>query len=130
MTDALRTAISGLNDSTLRVANAISNMVNASSTGRIAPDGKNSAFQPLDVVATPNAVGGVTSNLVPRSPASFPVPDPHSPNANAQGLVAAPNVDLVAETTAIITAQATYAANAKVIRAVDEANRKLLDTLA
>lgn len=131
MSDALRTAISGLNDSVLRISNAVSNIVNASSTGRLPENtgDQPTSFLPQDVITTSNDVGGVTSSLKPRDPAYVTAPDPKSPSANAEGLVAAPNVDIAAELMNTLVASATYRANAAVIKAVGEDNKKLLDTV-
>ncbi len=130
MSDALRTAISGLNDSVMRITNAASNIVNASSTGRLPTNAGDqpTSFLPQDVITTSNDVGGVNSSLKPREPAYVTAPDPTSPKANDQGLVAAPNVDIATELLASKLASITYRANAAVIKAVAEDNKKLLDT--
>jgi flagellar basal-body rod protein FlgC len=135
MPNILSIAISGLNDAVTRVANAASNIVNASST---APLPQNSAgytgFVPQDVVTLSNSVGnnnlGVSDTTVPRTPAYVTVPDPTSPQANAQGLVAAPNVDLNAELIASKVASVTYGANADVIKVYDKMQKSLLDALS
>lgn len=126
-------AVSGLNDSILRIANAASNIVNASSSGKLparAVDSSN-VFAPQDVITISNSVGdnnlGVHSALVPRDPAYVTVRDPSSRDANAEGLVAAPNVDLNAEIVAANIAQTSYAANAAVIRIAGKLDKALLD---
>ena len=136
MSSILSITISGLNDAVTRLANAASNIVNVSSTGKL-PTSSGAAytgFQPQDVVTISNAGGGnglgVTSALQPRSPAYTTASDPTSPNANAQGLVAAPNVDLNAELIASKEAQVSYSANAKVIKITEKMQKSLLDAVS
>jgi len=136
MSNILSIAISGLSDATLRVANAASNIVNASSTGKLpaAPSDSYNGFQPQDVVTLSVAGGGnglgVTSKLTPRNPAYVAEPDPTSANANADGLVAAPNVDLNVELIASKEAQVSYAADAKLVKISQEMDKSLLDAIS
>ena len=131
MSSILNIALSGLNDAVTRVANATSNIVNASSTAKL-PASTNdsySGFQPQDVVTLSNPNGGVTSTLVPRSPAYTAAPDPTSPNANAQGLIATPNVDLNADLIASKEAEVSYSADAKLIKISQQMDKSLLDAM-
>jgi flagellar basal-body rod protein FlgC len=73
---------------------------------------------------------GVTSALQPRNPAYTVASDPTSPDANEDGLVAAPNVDLNAELIASKEAQVSYGANAKVIKITEEMQQSLLDAVS
>lgn len=136
MADTLKTAVSGLNDAVLRVANAVNNLVNARTTGRLPaePGEKPTSFLPRDVVTLSSAAAGqglgVTSSLREREPAYFPARDPSSPDANAEGLVAAPNVDIASELLTVLQARVTYRASAAVIKTTFDNDRKLLDTLS
>jgi flagellar basal-body rod protein FlgC len=136
MTEALKIAVSGLNDAVLRVVNVASNVVNALSTGRLPEKSaeKATSYQPQDVVTLSDSVGdnamGVHSTLKPREPAYVTASDPKSPHANAAGLVAAPNVDLASEMIQLKMAEIAYKANAAVIRAERKNDKELLDTLA
>jgi flagellar basal-body rod protein FlgC len=136
MSEALKIAVSGLNDAVLRVVNVASNVVNALSTGHLpeTPGGKATSYQPQDVVTLSDSVGdnimGVHSTLRPREPAYAAAPAPDSPDANAAGLVAAPNVDLASELVNAKMAEIAYKANAAVIRAERKNDKELLDTLA
>ena len=56
--------------------------------------------------------------------------DPSAPFANLQGMVAAPNVDPVAETVKQISASAAFRANLAVFEAADRNAKSLLDSLA
>lgn len=136
MTEALKIAVSGLNDAVLRVVNVASNVVNASSTGRLPEKSgeKATSYQPQDVITLSDSVGnnalGVHSALKAREPAYVTASDPKSPDANEAGLVAAPNVDLAGEMIQLKMAQAAYKANTAVIRAEQKTEKELLDTLA
>ena len=136
MSNVFATAISGMNAAIARLSNAATNMVNVSSTGKLpAKDGeKATSYQPTDVITLSNDVAdntlGVRTETVARSPAYYPMRDPSSSNANDQGLVAAPNVDLTKEMVDSMLAEISYKASAKVI-AVEKRNEEtLLDTLA
>jgi flagellar basal-body rod protein FlgC len=135
MSSILSIAVSGLNDAATRLANAASNIVNVSSTGKLPSNGGGyTGFQPQDVVTLSVAGGasgqGVTSALQPRNPAYTVAPDPTSPDANAEGLVGAPNVDLNAELIASKEAQVSYGANAKVIKITEEMQQSLLNAVS
>jgi flagellar basal-body rod protein FlgC len=137
MSSILSIAVSGLNDAIARVANAANNIVNSSSIGALptATSGY-TGFNPQDVVsisvAGPQGQGGlgVTDTTAPRNPEYTTESDPQSPDANAEGLVGAPNVDLNSELIASKEAQITYGANAKVIKVYDEMEQSLLDALS
>ena len=136
MSEALKIAVSGLNDAVLRIVNVASNVVNSLSTSRLPekPGGNATGYQPQDVVTLSDSAGdnllGVSSTVQAREPAFFVASDPESPNANAAGLVAAPNVDIPAELLNAKLAEVAYKANAAVIRAAEKNDKELLDTLA
>ena len=132
MSSILNTALSGLNDAVTRLANATSNIVNASSTSKLpaSPNDPYTGFTPQDVISLSDGVGGVTSGLQPRNPAFVAVPDATSKNADAQGLVATPNVDLNSELIGSKEAQVSYGANAKLIKVAEEMEKTLLDAVS
>ena len=72
----------------------------------------------------------MTSVLQPRNPAYITTSDPQSPDANADGLVASPNVDLNSELIASKEAEVSYGVNAKVIKIADKMEKSLLDALS
>ena len=134
MTSIFRIAVSGLNDAVARITNAASNMVNASSIGKL-PSNSNGAtsYAPKDVI-TLSVQGngdalGVISQSVPRNPAYGVASDPSSSNANAQGLVAVPNVDLNSELVTAKGAEVSYGANAKLIKIAEKMQKSLIDAL-
>lgn len=131
MPSILSIALSGLNDAVTRVANATSNIVNSSSTSKLPSSSSDpyTGFRPQDVVTLSNPNGGVTSKLVPHNPAFTAAPDPTSPFANAQGLIATPNVDLNADLIASKEAEVAYSADAKLIKISQEMDKSLLDAI-
>lgn len=132
MSSVFSTAISGMQSAVSRLSNAATNIANISSTGQLPREKQEKAtsFEPKDVINLTNATGGVSTTSVLRDPSYFPLYDPHSPNADESGLVAAPNVDLVAEITDSILAEIAYKANIKAIQAEKENEENLIDTLA
>jgi flagellar basal body rod protein FlgC len=136
MTSILNIAVSGLNDAVTRIANATTNIVNASSTSKNPGPGQSyTGFQPQDVVTISTAAGGnaegVTSALVPRSPAYTVQPaDAYTSYETGQNTVAAPNVDLNSELIASKEAEISYGANAKVIKITEEMQQSLLDAVS
>lgn len=136
MHETLKIAVSGLSDAIARLVNLASNVVNVSSTARLPQKTEDSysGYIPHDVVTISSSVAdhnlGVQTQLKPREPAYVPAPDPHSPNANSEGLVAVPNVDLATEFVNAKMAEIAYKANAAVIRAEQKNGKELLDTLA
>ncbi|MEP7209686.1 MAG: flagellar basal body rod C-terminal domain-containing protein [Alphaproteobacteria bacterium] len=123
-------ALSGMNAATLRLDAAASNIANVRSNGPL-PDAANAAthapaYKPLEVDQTPNASGGVSANVSPATRDAIAVYDPHAPYANADGLVATPDVDLAHEMVQLITARYAFAANVQVARTDDEIWASLL----
>ncbi len=98
-----------------------SNLANADSVA--GPDGKpyrarQVVFQmaPVPGQAYSQSVGGVKVAAVVESGAPARMQyDPKNPLANADGYVAMPNVDVVAETVNMISASRSYQANVEVI---------------
>ena len=74
------------------------------------------------------AGGGVAVSLRPVTPSYVAVPDPDAPYANAQGMVAAPNVDVGAELVDGMVAAAEFKANLAVFLAASEMMKSLLDS--
>jgi flagellar basal-body rod protein FlgC len=56
--------------------------------------------------------------------------DPDAPYADANGLVAAPNVDLAGEVVEALVARYAFAFNAKVMRTASDMTKSLLDVTA
>ncbi|MFN7161749.1 MAG: flagellar basal body rod protein FlgC [Fimbriimonadales bacterium] len=124
----LRVSSSGLSAERLRMDLIADNLANANTTRT--PEGqpyrrKVAVFQPI--APTPTMPGGVrvvqivADNTPPRM-----VYEPGHPDADANGYVAYPNVDIVHEMVDLITASRAYEAN---IQAFNAAKNMLLRTL-
>lgn len=138
MSDAVSIAASGLHAAVLRFSNAASNIANAWSDSGVpssggTPAGTYAGYRPQDVVTLSGTGGGaqqgVTSVLRARTPAYVLAAGPVSPNADAHGLVATPNVDPAVEMISAKEAQLSYGADAKVIRTAEGMQKTLLDML-
>lgn len=134
MTDALSIALSGLRAQTTRLAATASNIANAS-TGGAVPSADPSApastlYTPVTVDFSSQAGGGVSAQVRPDPNAYSVIYDPSSSYANADGLVAVPDVDLAEQLVNLIETKAAYKANVSVIKTQDEILGDLLDTIA
>jgi flagellar basal-body rod protein FlgC len=147
---AITAALSGLLASVAEVTASASNIANAQTVGPLAssskwgasttvgsgggpgsssgasPGSTWQAYQPVTTVQTTNADGGVQASTVAVTPATQAAYDPESPFANAQGLVAAPNVGLTAEATNQMSALVAYQANLATLRAADQMQSTVL----
>jgi len=136
MSSVFSISISGMNAAATRVVNAVSNIVNVSSTGKLLtnPDEKATCYRPTDVISLSNSVGddklGVRTQTVLRDPAYHPAYDPSAPDANADGLVAAPNVDITKEIVETMMAELAYKASVKVISMEMKNEKTLIDTMS
>jgi flagellar basal-body rod protein FlgC len=123
-------ALTGMNAATLRLDAAAGNIANARSNGPM-PDAMNAtghapAYHPLEVAQAPNANGGVSATIAQATRDAIAAYDPHAPYANADGFVAAPDVDIADEMVQLITAKQAFAASVQVIRTDDEIWASLL----
>ena len=140
---AITTARSGLLASVARLNASASNIANGTTTGPLpgspaapvaAVDEAPRAYQPVDVVLRSaggqDGSGGVAATYRPRSPAHVRQYDPSAPFADADGMVAAPNVDLAQEAVDVLAASVLFKANLVVLKKADEMTGSLLDALA
>jgi len=127
--DTLRIAGSGLTAQRLRMDIAASNLANAQTT-RTAAGGPYQAesvvFQASRVGADPTALGVAGVAIVTPGRGQVRVYDPTHPDADDQGFVAYPDVDVAAEMTDIMGASRAYQVNATVATA---AKQSALDAL-
>jgi flagellar basal-body rod protein FlgC len=133
MSSTLSIAASGLRASMIRVAGSAANVANARSTGTPEPDPappRSPAYRPVDAVQQETAGGGTVAGYRPRMPAFRPEYDPDSPNADANGMVAAPNVEYDSEIVSQIEASLSFKANLAVFRAAARMEESLLDITA
>lgn len=126
---------SGMRASFTRIDAAAANAANALTAGPIpstppdkpiADEGR-TVYQPVDVVQVETGTGGTRASLRPRLPAYRPAYAPTSPDADADGFVAAPNVDLAQEVAGLIEARRTLRANLAAFAVYDRMLRSLLD---
>ncbi|MDR6773385.1 flagellar basal body rod C-terminal domain-containing protein [Azospirillum sp. BE72] len=139
MVGSIGIALSGLTAQTRRLDASASNVANVRSTGTIpAADGMTSngtggdqraAYQPLAVAQT-DANPGTRATFTPITPAYLQEYAPDDSAANADGMVAAPNVDLAKERVNQIAANRAYGANIAVVRTQDEMLTSLLNSKA
>jgi flagellar basal-body rod protein FlgC len=134
MLDAFSAALSGLSAATRRLEASANNIANADSRGPLASTGDpaaRQAYQPVRVeqTSTSGAGGrsGTIANFRGTTPAYLAVYDPQASDADANGLVAAPNVDLLQETTELTEASASFELNQKAIQAASDMVKRLYD---
>jgi flagellar basal-body rod protein FlgC len=125
----LRVSASGLSAERLRMDLIADNLANANTTRT--PDGqpyrrKVAIFAPI--APTPHMPGGVRVVQIAQDP-SPPrmVYDPSHPDADANGYVAYPNVDIVHEMVDMITASRAYEANIQAFNAAKDMFLRTLD---
>lgn len=129
---------SGLIAQSQRLEASASNVANVRSRGAVpAPDGtvaegQRQAYQPIQTAQTALSLGGQPAGTravyTPITPAYIPEYAPDETFAGADGVVAAPNVDLAGERINQINAAAAYKANVATLRTEDEMLRALLDS--
>lgn len=121
-------ALSGLTAATRRLEVSASNLANLATTGEVpGADGRTTVYRALDVHQTAGADGGVDASVVQRSPGWHVDVRPGDPNADAQGRVAAPDVDPTRELSELMMARASYAFSAKVMKAADDMQKTATD---
>ena len=130
-------ALSGALSQTDRVSAAAANLANQQSVGAL-PGGSGSttgaagrapvpAYQPVTAgTVSTGAAGGVATVYRPITPAYLPEYQPDAAAANANGLVAAPNVDAAQNLLTLKTANAAYQTKLAVIKTTDQMNRDVL----
>ncbi len=131
MNPIFSTALSGLAAQTKRFEVSASNIVNMGSRG-VEPGAAPRAgeFVPHRVALTSQVGGGVKATAVPVDPPSVKGFEPGAPDADANGLVNRPNVQLERELVNQISALRGYQANASIIRAEDRLLGELLDIIS
>lgn len=133
MNTAFSIAVSGLQAASLRLDAAARNIANAGSEGAL-PDATGvaaprAAYQPVAVEQSTLPTGGVAATLRKISPGFIAALQPSSSQADGNGMVAMPDVDMATEITNVLGAKQAFAANAQVLRATDEMLRRLFDVL-
>lgn len=145
MTSAIASARSGMLASLARLSASASNIANARTTGPLPKGavaqplaeglgGVPRAYQPVDIVlksaGDQNGSTGVDASYQPRLQAYVRLYDPSAAFADADGIVAAPNVDLAEEAVGILEASLLFRANLAVLETADAMTKRFLDTTA
>lgn len=134
MSIASTIAVSGLNDASLRLQVAASNIANSLSDGPLpdatSPESFPVAYTPFQVNQSDLVDGGTSATVTAVTPPTISSFDPTAPFANSNGMVASPNVDLANEFVQLMIARISYAANAQVIRADAQMSASLLNILS
>ncbi|MFC7332392.1 flagellar basal body rod protein FlgC [Rhodocista pekingensis] len=151
MVDPIAIAGSGMTAQARRLAAGADNIANARSTGALpgtaagaGAAGAGAAAAGADAprpyapvssgqaaVTGPDGQGmGTRAVFRATQPAFVPEFSPDSPFADGDGMVAAPNVDLVGETVAMTQGLDAYKANLRVFEAADELTREALNLTA
>lgn len=126
----MRIAASGMAAAMTSLAATASNVANAQTTGPV-PDGARppeAVYQPAAVIETSLSDGGVSATVIRSSSFSLSY-QPASPYANAQGMVASPNIDLATQMVNQVTASLAFKANAKVFQIAARNQKTLLDMI-
>ncbi|MFQ5467519.1 MAG: flagellar basal body rod protein FlgC [Kiloniellaceae bacterium] len=132
MSSVFGTALSGLLAQDKRLEISASNVANLRSTGVRLDDPRPQpeAFVPYQVALTSDGAGGVRATAVRVTPPSVPAVEPGAPDADAQGIVARPNVSLEREMVTQIEALRLFQANLKVIETENRKLGALLDLIS
>jgi flagellar basal-body rod protein FlgC len=127
-------ALSGMAAATLHLQVAANNIANASSSGPV-PGSPNAADFPNAYAAqrvsqSEAPGGGVNASVTTASPGIVAQVDPTAAYADANGMVMNPNVDFVGEIAGLMLTQASFKANAAVMRTYSKMQQSLLDATA
>jgi flagellar basal-body rod protein FlgC len=124
-------AVSGLNTASKRVEVSASNLANMDDTAPLPGSGISgpAPFVPTRVSTVSLGAGGVQAQLSAANPASVPGYQPDSPYADANGMVATPEVDPVNEMVGQMQALQQYRASAALIETDDKLQKTTLDLL-
>ena len=141
MSDILGIALSGAAAATKRIDATASNLANQRTTGRL-PDADGAAgadsrapYTPLTTsqsdLRTANGQGaGIQAALKPLSQPFVQEYDPSSSDANAEGMVGAPNVDTDQQIGQQILGSRAYSANLSMARTSSDMMKDLLNMTA
>lgn len=135
MSGAMSISLTGLLAAGVRLDAAASNIANMNSTGSLAGAATSkTAYNPVRVEQTAlasgeNGQGGTEARLRPVMPAYVPSYEPDTTYADANGMVAAPNVDPLQEMMSVEEAAFAYRMNLAVMKTAAEMVRSLYDDI-
>lgn len=124
----LSISTSGMQAAATRLEASAQNIANAQSSGPL-PNaaGATSAYAPVAVKQADVKGGGVSARIVNAADPFVPTYDPSSPDADTEGMVAAPNVDMASEMVNVMTARISYEASAKTLKVGNDMLKATLD---
>lgn len=124
-------SVSGMQAAAMRLEASAQNIANAQSSGPLPNStGTTSAYAPVTVKQSDVKGGGVSARIVNATDPYVPSYDPSSPDANAEGMVAAPNVDMASELVNVMTARISYEASAKTLKVGNDMLKTTLDAFS
>ncbi len=124
-------SLSGMQAATTRLEASAQNIANAQSSGRLASGSTPStAYTPVTVTQSDVKGGGVSARIVNAGDPYVPSYDPSSPDADAEGMVAAPNVDMASELVNVMTARISYEASIKTLKVGNDMLKTTLDAFS
>ncbi len=128
LSSAMLTALTGLDAASKRFTASARNTANIQSTSQTV-DGQvvREPYQPEMVSQTALSTGGVKAEIVKSPLDPYLAYSPDHPDANAEGFVEFPNIDLSREIVNQIFAEIEYKANLNVIRKAKEMGDHALD---
>ena len=136
MVNAMSIALSGLLAQGQRLAASASNIANVATEGALptAESPGSTVYKPLSVSFEALMAGGsgagVIAHVSENKDGYVPVYDPASVYANSDGVVAAPAVDLVAESVNILETKSLYKANLAVLKTQNDLLGELLNIVS
>jgi len=133
---SMSVAVSGMTAATRRVDVSASNVANVSSRGAVPGSTASSSspttkvYDALAVSQSAVSTGGVTSSVRTAAPSWVQEYAPDETYADANGIVAAPNVDFATEAVNQIVASRAYEAGVKTVRTADDMTREAINMKA
>ena len=132
MLAAIASAASGMRAATLRLEASASNVASMRSSGVLpssstASAGAPQAYQSVRIEQTSAGGGGTVAKVRVATPAWRAAYSPDAGFADANGMVAEPNVDLMGEALEQATAEASFLANLQVFEAAQAMVRSLYE---
>lgn len=114
-----------------RLEASASNIANASSSGPVPnASGATTAYAPVTVTQSDVKGGGVSARITNAADPYVTAYDPSAPDANAEGMVADPNVDMASELVNVMSARISYEASAKTMKVANDMLKTTLDTFS
>ncbi|MEZ5690608.1 MAG: flagellar basal body rod C-terminal domain-containing protein [Rickettsiales bacterium] len=131
MVDAVGSVLSGLAAASRRLEVSANNVANQQSTAtQVNGVTTNKPFIPKDVVQISLGSGGVRTEIRDIDNATVRRQDPDSPQADTEGFVEFPDVDIAKELVDQQIASYDFKANLKSIQVADRLQQNLLDILS